>query len=155
MRITGETVKNAIIKKLLELYPDVSAYKEEQINLDFPHFFVYQLNVQTVEDRRNHYFQTYIINIRYRQVADVETEPKIEQKLENMGIDLLTNFVDITIDNRIYKIKEAYYEKVDKVLHFSCQVKLQLEKDAETGVKMQILDEKVIVGNKQENLEEN
>lgn len=148
MRVTGETVKNAITRKLIELYPDITVYKEEQTILDFPHFFVLQLNVSTEEDRRNHYFQTYIINLRYRQVADVETEPKIEQKLDNMGVDLITNFVDLTIDNRIYKIRQAYYEKVDKVLHFSCQVKLQVEKEPEAGVRMQILDEKVIVGNK-------
>ena len=148
MRVTGETIKNAIIRKLIELYPDVTVYKEEQTELEFPHIFILQLNVSTEEDRRNHYFQTYIINLRYRQVADVETEPKIEQKLDNMGIDMITNFVEITIDNRPYKIRQAYYEKVDKVLHFSCQVKVQVEKEPETGIKMQELDEKVIVKNK-------
>lgn len=143
MRITGETVKNAITKKLIELYPNIAVYKEEQTILDFPHFFILQLNVSTEEDRRNHYFQTYIINLRYRQVADVETEPKIEQKLDNMGIDLITNFVDITIDNRIYKIRQAYYEKVDKVLHFSCQITLQVEKQKEDEPLMMKLEENI------------
>ena len=128
--LSGETIKNAIARELSILYPDIAVYKEEQTTpFDFPHFFILQLNVASTEDRKDRYFITYIMNLRYRQVADVELEPRIEQELDSMGVDLITNFVKVTIDNKPYKLKERYYEKVDKVLHFSCQVKVQVEKE--------------------------
>lgn len=141
MKLSGETIKNAISEKILEIFPNYYVYKEEQSALLFPHFFILQLNLSTTEDRKDHYFQTYVMNIRFRQVADVATEPKIEQKLDDVGVQLLTNFTEISLVGRPVKIREAYYEKVDKVLHFSCQIKVQIEKEKPEEVKMLRLEQ--------------
>lgn len=141
MKLSGETIKNAISEKILEIFPNYYVYKEEQSTLLFPHFFILQLNLSSTEDRKDHYFQTYVMNIRFRQVADVATEPKIEQKLDDVGVQLLTNFTEISLVGRPVKIREAYYEKVDKVLHFSCQIKVQIEKEKPEEVKMLRLEQ--------------
>ena len=138
--IYGETIKNAIFGKLKELFPDVTVYKEQITIPEFPNFFINQLNVSTVEDRKDRYFITYLMNIRYRQVGDITTEAKLEQKLDDIGNDLIINFCDIEIGGRPRKITEAYYEKVDGVLHFSCKVKLQVEKEKIEQIKMEKVD---------------
>lgn len=140
MRILGETIKNAVFGKLQEIFPNITVYKEQVTLPDFPHFFINQLNLSTSEDRKNHYFQTYLMNIRYRQVADVSNEARIEQELDEIGHKLIEEFVDVQLNNRPCKIKEAYYEKVDGVLHFSCQIKIQVEKQKEDTTKMGSLD---------------
>lgn len=140
--LSGETIKNAIARELNDVFPDISVYKEEQTTpYSFPHFFILQLSVNTSEDRKDHYFQTYLYNVRYRQVADVETDPRIEQNLDRVGQSLITNFTKVTLDNRPYKIKEASYEKVDKVVHFTFQVRVQVEKEPIEKVKMMRLEE--------------
>lgn len=145
MKIIGETIKNAILRKLLEIFPEYYVYKEEQSTLLFPHFFILQLNLSSTEDRKDHYFQTYVMNIRFRQVADVATEPKIEQKLDDVGVKLLTDFTEVEIAGRPVKIREAYYEKVDKVLHYSCQIKIQLEKEKPEEIKMLRLEQETSI----------
>lgn len=142
MELSGETIKNAISRELNRIFPDIAAYKEEQSTpYDFPNFFILQLSANTTEDRKDHYFQTYLYNIRYRHVADVETEPRIEQSLDRVGLDLITNFTTITLDNRPYKIRQANYEKVDKVVHFTFQVRVQVEKEKTAGVPMRKLEQ--------------
>lgn len=143
MELSGETIKNAISRELNRIFSDIAVYKEEQSNpYDFPNFFILQLSANTTEDRKDHYFQTYLYNVRYRHVADVETEPRIEQSLDRVGLDLITNFTTITLDNRPYKIRQTNYEKVDKVVHFTFQVRVQVEKEKQEKVKMQVLEQK-------------
>lgn len=138
--IYGETIKNAIFGKLTELFPNVTVYKEQITVPTFPNFFINQLNVSTVEDRKDKYFITYLMNIRYRQVGDVATEAKLEQKLDDVGNDLIINFTNIEIGGRPKKITDAYYEKVDGVLHFSCKIKLQVEKEKIEQTKMENIE---------------
>ena len=131
--LSGETIKNAIARELNEIFPEIAVYKEEQSTpYDFPNFFILQLSANTTEDRKD----------RYRHVADVETEPRIEQNLDKVGLQLITNFTTITLDNRPYKIRQANYEKVDKVVHFTFQVRVQVEKEKQEKVKMMRLEEK-------------
>lgn len=142
MELSGETIKNAIARELNRIFPEIAVYKEEQANpYDFPNFFILQLSANTTEDRKDHYFQTYLYNIRYRHVADVETEPRIEQNLDKVGLQLITNFTTITLDNRPYKIRQVNYEKVDKVVHFTFQVRVQVEKEKTAGVPMRKLEQ--------------
>lgn len=142
MELSGETIKNAISRELNKIFPEIAVYKEEQTNpYDFPNFFILQLSANTTEDRKDHYFQTYLYNVRYRHVADVETEPRIEQSLDRVGLDLITNFTTITLDNRPYKIRQANYEKIDKVVHFTFQVRVQVEKEKMAGMPMRKLEQ--------------
>jgi len=128
-RLQGETIKNAIVTELNELFPNIAVYKEEQTNpYDFPNFFVLQLSMNSREDRKDHYFETYLYEVRYRHIADVELEPRIEQRLDNIGNTLINEFKSVTFDNRPYKIRQVNYEKVDKVGHFTFQVMVQTEK---------------------------
>lgn len=140
--LLGETIKNAIARELNQIFPDISVYKEEQTTpFNFPNFFILKLSVSSVEDRNNHYFQTFSYELRYRQIADVELEPKIEQKLDNIGLQLITNFNRITIDNRPYRVLQANFDKVDKVGHFTFQIKVQVEKEPIEKVKMLVLEQ--------------
>lgn len=140
--LTGETIKNAISRELNNIFPDIAVYKEEQTNpYEFPNFFVLQLSVNSVEDRKDHYFQTFLYEIRYRHIADVELEPQIERRLDNVGLKLITEFNRITIDDRPYRILQANYEKVDKVGHFTFQVRVQVEKEQEEKVKMLVIEQ--------------
>lgn len=146
MKITGETIKNSMVAKLITILPsNVEIYKEEQVELSFPHAFLYQLSVRTIEDRRDHYFQTYTMNLRYREVADVETEPRIEKKLDAISNILITDFTDIVIGDKPYKLLERSCEKVDKVLHFTCQVRVQVAREPIEGIKMLELEQNTIV----------
>ena len=140
--LSGETIKNAIARELNRIFPDVAVYKEEQTTpYDFPNFYILQLSLNSQEDRKDHYFQTFLYEIRYRQIADVELEPRIEQRLDSIGLQLTTELVRITIDNRPYRILQANYEKVDKVGHFTFQVRVQVEKEKDEEVKMQVLEQ--------------
>lgn len=140
--LTGETIKNSIARELNRIFPDIAVYKEEQTSpYQFPNFFILQLSVNSVEDRKDHYFQTFLYEIRYRQIADVELEPQIEKRLDNVGLQLITEFNRIIIDERPYRILQMNYEKVDKVGHFTFQVRVQVEKEPDEKVKMLILQE--------------
>ena len=140
--LSGETIKNSIARELNRVFPDIVVYKEEQTNpYQFPNFFILQLSVNSVEDRKDHYFQTFLYEIRYRQIADVELEPQIEKRLDNVGLQLITEFNRIIIDERPYRVLQPNYEKVDKVGHFTFQVRVQVEKEPIEEVKMQVLEE--------------
>ena len=144
MKLQGETIKNAIATELNRLFPNISVYKEEQTNpYNFPNFFILQLSMNSQEDRKDHYFETYLYEIRYRQIADVELEPKIEQKLDNVGNTLINEFKSVIFDSRPYKIRQANYEKVDKVGHFTFQVTVQTEKQKELQPLMRKLEENI------------
>jgi len=140
--LSSETIKNAIARELNNILPDIFVYKEEQTNpYNFPNFFILQLSVNTIEDRKDHYFQTFLYEIRYRQIADVEKEPKIEQKLDNIGLKLITDFNRVIIDERPYRVLQSNYEKVDKVGHFTFQIRVQVEKEKDEKVKMLVLEQ--------------
>ena len=141
-RLQGETIKNAIVTELNDLFPNIAVYKEEQTNpYDFPNFFVLQLSMNSQEDRKDHYFETYLYEIRYRHIADVELEPRIEQRLDNIGNTLINEFKSVIFDSRPYKIRQANYEKVDKVGHFTFQITVQTIKEKEPEELMRKLQE--------------
>ena len=142
--LTGETIKNAIARELNAIFPDIAVYKEEQTNpYEFPNFFILQLSINSIEDRKDHYFQTFLFEVRYRHIADVELEPQIEKRLDNVGLQLITELNRITLDNRPYRILQSNYDKVDKVGHFTFQVRVQVEKEPIEKVKMLQIEKKI------------
>lgn len=139
--IYGETIKNAFAQRLSELYPDVVIFKEEEDQTaQFPNFFILQLNASSQEDRKDHYFITYFMTIRYRVAADINTVNKLEQKLDKMGNDMLINLVSIPLDGKPQKIRNCNYEKIDGVLHFFANVTVQVAKEIEKLPKMEKVD---------------
>ena len=130
--IYGETIKTAFAIRLLELFPDVKVYKEKEDEQDvFPNFFILQLTVNSQEDRKDHYWLTYYVTIRYRQVADINTDARLQQKLDDVASEMMINLVDIPINGKPVKLRNCNCEKVDGVLHFFANVTVQVAKEKE------------------------
>lgn len=142
--IYGETIKTAFAQRLMELFPNVSVYKEKEDETDnFPNFFILLLTLNSEEDRQDHYFHTYYVTIRYRQVADINTEEKLQQKLDKMGVDLITNLVDIPINGKPIKLRNCNCEKIDGVLHFFANVRVQIVKEKPIYEKMRDVKQEI------------
>lgn len=118
MLIDSEDVKQSIVEKLLELFPDVAVYKEAKTNIVYPHFFVYQINLASEEERKGYYLLSYSMEVRYRVASDPSTDLKLEQNLDNMGLKLLQGFNIIDFEDEKIRCKNKSVEKVDGVLHF-------------------------------------
>lgn len=142
--IYGETIKSAFATRLNELFPNVAIYKEKEDGADkFPNFFILQLTLNSQEDRKDHYWLTYYVTIRYREVADINTEPKLQQKLDKIGSEMIINLVDIPINGKPFKLKNCNCEKVDGVLHFFANVTVQVVKQKPEEPLMRVLEQKI------------
>ena len=118
MLIDSEDVKQAIVERLLKLFPNVAVYKEAKTNIVYPHFFVYQITLSSEEERKDYHLLSYSMEIRYRVASDSSTDLKLEQNLDNMGLKLLQDFNIIDFEEEKIRCKDKRYEKVDGVLHF-------------------------------------
>jgi hypothetical protein len=118
MIIDSEDVKQAIVERLLEIFPSANVYKETKTKILYPHFFVYQINVSDEEERKNYHLLHYQMEVRYRVASDPSTDLKLEQNLDNVGLKLLTSFNIINFENEKVRCKDKTTEKVDGVLHF-------------------------------------
>lgn len=118
MIIDSEDVKQAIVERLLEIFPNANVYKEAKTQILYPHFFVYQVNLADDEERKNYHLLHYQMEIRYRVASDLSTDLKLEQNLDNVGLKLLTSFNIINFENEKVRCKDKTTEKVDGVLHF-------------------------------------
>ena len=133
MELHSEDVKEAIIKRLLEIAPDVEVYKEATTNVKYPHFFVHQINITDEEERKDYHLLSYSMDIRYRTVSDPSTDLKLNQNLAEMGMKLLVNFNTIDFENSKIKCKDKSVENQDGVLHFftTLQILTKLDKNEE------------------------
>lgn len=143
MLIDSEDVKQAIIQRLLDLFPDITVYKEAKTNIVYPHFFVYQISLSAEEERKNHNWLTYLMEIRYRVASDSSTDLKLEQNLDNMGLKLLQGFNIIDFEQEKIRCEQKSYEKVDGVLHFFTTIKILTKKVPEKNIKQNKLEVKV------------
>ena len=143
MLIDSEDVKQAIIQRLLDLFPDITVYKEAKTNIVYPHFFVYQITLSSEEERKNHYLLTYSMEVRYRVASDSSTDLKLEQNLDNMGLKLLQGFNIIDFEQEKIRCEQKSYEKVDGVLHFFTTMKILTKKVPEENIKQNKLEVKV------------
>ena len=53
--IVGESVKSAMSIKLGQIFPDITRYKEAITTLKYPHFFIYQISMETIAQEKNRY----------------------------------------------------------------------------------------------------
>ena len=118
MFIDSEDVKQAVVERLLELFPDTAVYKEAKTNILYPHFFVYQMNLSAQEERKDYFNLSYPIDVRYRVASDPSTDLKLEQNLDNMALRLLQDFNIINFENEKIRCANKSTEKVEGVLHF-------------------------------------
>ena len=133
MELHSEDVKEAIIKRLLEIAPDVQVYKEAVTNPKYPHFFVHQINVTDEEERKDHHIIKYMMDIRYRTTSDPSTDLRLNQNLAEMAMRLLVNFNIIDFDDSKIKCNDKSVENEDGVLHFftTLRVLAKLDKNEE------------------------
>lgn len=133
MELHSEDVKEAIIKRLLEIAPDVEVYKEATTNVKYPHFFVHQINVTDEEERKDYHLLLYSMDIRYRTVSDPSTDLRLNQNLAEMGMKLLVNFNTIDFEDSKIRCKDKSVENQDGVLHFftTLQILAKLDKNEE------------------------
>ena len=138
-KVIGESIKSAISIKLGEIFgTDTIRYKESVTNLQYPNFFIYQVSVDGQPDTRNKLNLNYLINIRYRYVEDIKTVTDLEQKLDEIGLKLITELNTIKL-GRIVRVTDKRYEKVDGVLQFFCNIPLRIEYELNEEQKMQLL----------------
>lgn len=122
MLIDGEDVKQAIVQRLLELFPNTNVYKEAKSNVLYPHFFVRQVSLADEQDRREYHILSYAIEIRYRVASDPSTDLKLEQNLDSVALKLMQGFNVIDFEESKIRCTEKHYEKVDGVIYFFLNV---------------------------------
>lgn len=119
MLIDSEDVKQAIAQRLLNLFPNITVYKEAKTNVLYPHFFIYQISIVDTEERKDYHILSYSMEIRYRVTSDPSTNLKLQQNIDEMSLKLLQNFNIIDFENEKIRVKNKTTEKVDGVLHFT------------------------------------
>lgn len=146
--ISGESVKNAVVSRLLECLPDVNIYKESTSSPEFPHCVVHQLGLQCQEERNGYFLLTYNMQVRYTHSYDVSTELKIQQVLDNVALTLMSNFDLLEMGEGYIRCIDKSYEKSDGVLIFSFDVQIMVnavDLDASEIEKMRSLIYNIII----------
>lgn len=138
--ITGELIKNLIGAKLLELFPDVTVYKEAVTNPVYPHFFIYQVEMSCEKERKNRFILDYIYNIRYRVASDPTTDLKLQQKLDTVSIILLENFDYLKTNDVLCYCVDNNVEKNEGVLFFNTTIRIMVKKKLKEEIKQNKLD---------------
>lgn len=137
--IIGESIKSATSIKLGEIFgTNIKRYKESVTNVQYPNFFIYQVSANITPTTRNRWNIDYLMNIRYRYVQDVETVTNLEQKLDEMALNLMAQFTEIQLERPV-KVKNARYEKADGVLQFFFNVTVMIQRQLTEDEKMRIL----------------
>lgn len=134
MLIDSEDVKQAIAQRLLNLFPNITVYKEAKTNVLYPHFFIYQISIVDTEERKDYHILSYSMEIRYRVTSDPSTNLKLQQNIDEMSLKLLQNFNIIDFENEKIRVKNKTTEKVDGVLHFTFTIDIlaKIVSDEET-----------------------
>lgn len=146
LEIDSEDIKQCIVEQLLKIAPDVTVYKEAKSKLQYPHFFIYQVDVIDEEERKNVHFITYSIDVRYRVVDDPSTDLKLQQNLDSMTLTLLSKFNIINFEDSKVRCLDKNCEKVDGVLHFFFNIKVMVKDiSEEEKPKLDKLDLEVII----------
>lgn len=138
--IIGETVKSATSIKLGEIFgEDTKRYKENVTNPTYPNFFIQQLTQNITPDTKDRWMIDYLITIRYRYVKDITTVTDLEQKLDEVGLKLCTEFTELQLERPV-KVKNARYEKDEGILHFFFNVSVQIKRQTEEKPKQEKLN---------------
>lgn len=123
--LRSDEIGNAIRARLHQVMPEITVYKVPQTLPEYPHFFVQQIEGTDEEDRKNHHFLTFFFDIRYRIASDPSTDLRAEQKLDEMALRLMAALDIIDCNGVKIRCGNKRYEKVDGVLHFFCEIKIQ------------------------------
>lgn len=135
--IIGESVKDAVIRELVRLFPNPPyfVYSEtiSPVNLRFPHFFVFQLSVNAEEERKDYWWIDYLINIRYRHVDNPQIfGTNIEKALDDVSFELMSGLDTINWFGTRHKVKMSRAnEKIDGVLQCFYNVRIHAQRPKE------------------------
>ena len=154
--IVGETIKSATSIKIGEIfkiatnqtdnqgniiYTYPKRYKENITNPTYPNFWIKQLiqNITPMGIGIKRMQLDYLMDIQYRVAENTENITNLNQQLDEVGLKLCTEFTELNLELPT-KIKNAYYEKQDGVLHFFFNITIYAIPETEEEIKMQILD---------------
>lgn len=142
--IESEDVKQAIAERLLELFPDIAVYKEAKTNVVYPHFFVYQINIMSEKERKDHEILYYMMEIRYRVAPDPSTDLTLQRDLDEIALKLLQGFDIIEMEDEKVWCTDKSTEKSDGVLLFTMTIAIMVKKVSdEESVKQNTLSVKM------------
>lgn len=138
--LKATSVTDAIIKKLIELFPGIAIYEEAITTLRYPHFFIFNLSTDTEEDNYNRYYVNYLINIRYRVAAQPQFVTTLQKDLDTVAMELLSNLELVELDGWKYRIKNARAEKIDGILQYYCNLSVRVKKALPDEPKQEYLE---------------
>lgn len=139
--IEGEDVKQAVVERLLEVFPNITVYKEASSTPEYPHFFVYQIIILDDEERKDYHILNYSMEVRYRVKSDPSTDLTLERDLDNIGLKLLQSFNIIDLEDEKVRCFDKTISKEDGVLHFLFTIRIMAKKvSEESSVKQQKLN---------------
>lgn len=136
--IQYDTVLNAIIKQLKELYPDYTVIKNlsslpssdsyyEDSSEFYPNFFVNQISVTPVPDTKNFWWLDYLFAIEYRHVPPLKEALNLQETLDEIGFSLNENLWYLE-DIKTW-IKDPSINKGEGVLSFTFNVRIRVRKE--------------------------
>lgn len=141
MLIESEDVKQAIVERLLELFPDVAVYKEANTNVVYPHFFVHQVNLIDESERQGRHLLYYYMEIRYRVAPDPSTNLNLQRDLDEKTLKLSQGFNIIDFEDEKVRCTNKSFEKSDGVLLFTMTIVITAkEVSGESSVLQNTLD---------------
>jgi hypothetical protein len=134
-----EDIKNGIIKRLDELYPDIPKYDEQiKQGFDEPAFFVLQMDGAQQKQLSRTYKRSAMYDIHYfpdrRGLAE-------KADCQSMAEQLYENLEYINGASSIYRSMRMKHEVVGEVLHFFVSYENRLIKTKVPEIKMQHLEQ--------------
>jgi len=144
--IIGESVKSALTVELFKSFPGITIYREQVTqNIQFPQFFINQLTLTQRKEGQNTWWLRYLVNIRFRAVADIATEPNLQTRLDGMAIDMTSRLQTINLGGLQIPVRSPRTEKVDGVLQYFCNVEIRVTKKLVEQIKQIEFDLNTIV----------
>ena len=134
--IIGLSVISALGAEITKVFPGARWQRETVTNPQFPHFFVQQLSASSSEERKNHWWLDYLMNVQYRIAANPQAVGNLLEQLNNIGAKMKSDIQNIYWDNVPVRIRNPRYEIQEGILQYTCNVRVQGTKTSEEYTKM-------------------
>lgn len=129
--LISTSVTSGLIIELGKIFPGITRYREVVLAqlLKYPHFYVNQLTMSAVTERRNYWIVDYLANIRYHVAAHPETVTgSLQGSLDDISVKLLSELDHIYFGDNMVRLIGCRTEKVDGVLFFFCNISVMASK---------------------------
>lgn len=143
--VVGLSIISGFGAEIMRAFPGITWYREQVPlpQLRYPHFFIHQVSLETTEERKNHWWLRYLINVRYRIAEEPFAVTNLQEQLDTVGLQMLSeiNRISTPIWGDIsVRLDNTRFEKVDGVLQYFCNVNLQVTEEQEEAIKQQSLE---------------